>query len=134
MMFYFCRKNRYSFLVTFWSGRVEKIKFNWKLKKRPGEEIKLHLSIPHHRIDLALWHFFYYSLNTWVLKDMKLKIRRKKKKNIRQPEQNVMTIGEFLLICFTWYPVMLIIPVDCLLILQIAWENKILLYAVREFV
>ena len=60
-------------------------------------------------------------------------LRRKQKKNIRQPEQNVMTIGEFLLICFTWYPVMLI-PVDCLLILQIAWENKMLLYAVREFV
>ena len=45
-------------------------------------------------------------------------LRREKKKNIRQPEQNVTTIGEFLLISFTWYPVMLI-PVDCLLILQI---------------
>ena len=53
--------------------------------------------------------------NQWGVKNL----RRKKKKNIRQPEQNVMTIGEFLLICFTWYPVMLI-PVDCLLILQIA--------------
>ena len=53
--------------------------------------------------------------NQWGVKNL----RRKKKKNIRQPEQNVTTIGEFLLICFTWYPVMLI-PVDCLLILQIA--------------
>lgn len=45
-----------------------------KLKKRLGEETKLHPRIPLHRIDLALWHFFHYSLNTWVLKDMKLKI------------------------------------------------------------
>ena len=52
--------------------------------------------------------------NQWGVKNL-----RRKKKNIRQPEQNVMTIGEFLLSCFTWYPVMLI-PVDCLLILRIA--------------
>ena len=52
--------------------------------------------------------------NQWGVKNL-----RREKKNIRQPEQNVTTIGEFLLISFTWYPVMLI-PVDCLLILQIA--------------
>ena len=51
--------------------------------------------------------------NQWGVKNL-----RREKKNIRQPEQNVTTIGEFLLISFTWYPVMLI-PVDCLLILQI---------------
>ena len=65
--------------------------------------------------------FKYMSVKRHEIKNQRgvKNLRRKQKKNIRQPKQNVMTIGEFLLICFTWYPVMLI-PVDCLLILQIA--------------
>ena len=67
-----------------------------------------------------LLQFKYMSVKRHEIKNQcGVKNLREKKKNIRQPEQNVMTIGEFLLICFTWHPVMLIC-VDCLLILQIA--------------